>query len=195
MKKLILAASILFCTAATMTSCNNGDYDANPSTNNSGVANPIPPDGGGGGNGGSDCPAVNKTPISATVNGEEFVGDASNFFTRAEIENNPITGKNIFEIQAYKASFQGEQTSIFIAIDDYTGPKSYSIGAGSTVGGIGPAANPSMQYTTPNGGGGQIVITREDADTVAGTFYVTARNSSGQSKTACGGYFKMKVYK
>ncbi len=42
MKKFLLAATLLAGTSLTMLSCNNGDYDADPSTNNPAL-NPLDP--------------------------------------------------------------------------------------------------------------------------------------------------------
>src|SRR5687768_11368053 len=75
MKKILLLSLSAFA-AMGLSSCMNGDYDANPLTVNSGT-NPLNTGGGGGGGGGggSSFSWTGNEPMSAKIDGIDFLAN------------------------------------------------------------------------------------------------------------------------
>src|SRR6185295_11405286 len=69
MKKVFFTSLFAACAAMGLSSCMNGDYDANPNANNS-TANPLLNNGGNGGGGGGGGSASGQ--VSFKVNGKQY---------------------------------------------------------------------------------------------------------------------------
>jgi hypothetical protein len=181
MKKLILAASILFCTALTITSCNNGDYDADPNTDNSGIPNPIPPDDGGGNGGGSGGgnSSFNWTgtdPMSAKIDGVAF--QATSGLANAANGYIVIQGSAGLDGTVMLSFPENTGAGTVVSITS-TNPASYMSGTFDI-------------FNTAAGGSGSIKVTENDATHVKGYFYFTAKNAAGaNSVTISDGYFNI----
>ncbi len=178
MKKRILAASILFCTAATITSCNNGAYDANPDTNFSSTGNPLKDttqNGGGGGGSNSKFDWTGTDPLSAKVNGTAFqattgsANSSSGFFI--------ISGS------------QGIDGTISFSIPESTGAGSTFTLTSSNSATY--TENFTDVYSSALGGGGAVKVLENDATHIKGLFYFSGKSPSGVTKTITEGYFNV----
>lgn len=171
MKKLVLSAALLITSSLAMISCNNGNYDANPDTNNSGTPPPVLSGGGGGG-------SFNWTgtdPMSAKIAGTGFQGSSGSYMA--------------FNGSASISASQGG-TTITILIPENTA-------AGATVN-AGGSSSISVQenitdiYASSFGGNGSIKILENDATHIKGLFYGQCKNMSGAAKSITDGYFNIK---
>lgn len=172
MKKLILAASLLFCTAATMTSCNNGDYDADPTTNNSGIAIPdITAD-----NNNNKFNWTGTAPLSVKVDGKAF-----------QATTGSITASN-GTLTIYAAA--GVEASVTFSIPDIIpvgGTYIFTTGNSAQY-----TENVTDIYNTALAGSGAVRITENDNSHVAGLFYFNAKGTTGKVKALTQGYFSIQ---
>jgi len=153
MKKVILSALLLAGACATMSSCNNGDYNATPS---GGVNwNPGSGSSGGGNNGG-----INYGTMSAKINGTQWTATSTIVSTQIG-----------FQVIGQDNSGKG----IAVQMTSYNGPGTYTIGFSNTgnvsaVSVIDP--NSAMEMLLS----GSVVITSDQNNSVAGTFSATGTN-------------------
>lgn len=116
MKKIFLSTLFIAGAAIAMTSCNNGNYDADPNTNNSNVTNPWNNNNGNNGNGGgNNGGSVTLGTMKAKINGTEI-----NF-------SNPAIATNVFGnlgITGNTAS-PPDFDQLTIGVAGYTTPKVY----------------------------------------------------------------------
>ena len=183
MKKLffIVAAIGLM----SMSSCMNGDYDANPVTSNSGP-NPLNTGGNGGGGGGGSNSKFDWSgtdPFSAKVDGVPFQSSIVLYvpaFAGVSPASVTASGPN--------------NTSIFVSIPDnatpnsvtnFASPVSASYSANTMSGNIGDV------YGSGLGSGGAVQIIEIDATHVKGKFYFNGKSTDGGSKNITEGYFNV----
>lgn len=170
MKKAILAIAILFCTAATMSSCNNGAYDADP-LNVNGGSNPL----GNGGGGSSKFDWGGIDPFSAKIDGTLFKAIMADVQTQ--------------QGQIFISGDDGK-SAIFITLPDNTATGSVSNFTNSNPASYGE--NVTVIYSTGLGGSGAVKLLENDATHIKGLFYFTGKSSTGSSKTISEGYFNIK---
>ncbi len=179
MKKLILAISVLFCTAATMTSCNNGAYDADPNTNNGGTTNPINTGGNGGGNNGGSFNWTGTDPLSAKIDGTPYQATSG-------------SASDLVGFLTIDAGASSPSTSFLLFFPSNTAAGNTVNFSGTAFATYTDAAN-TMYNGSPSGGGsGALKILENDATHVKGLFYGTLKSSGGATKTITEGYFNVK---
>ena len=170
MKKLVLSAALLITSSLAMISCNNGDYDANPDTNNSGTPPPVI----GGGGGSFDWSGTD--PMSAKVDGNSFqaTSGSGTYF--------PFNGS---------ASISAEANSRRIAIAI---PENTAAGTVVNVNGMSSISitdNLTDVYSSSFGGNGSVKILENDATHIKGLFSGQCKNMSGAVKNISEGYFNI----
>jgi hypothetical protein len=172
MKKILFALSICCCTAVTMSSCDNGAYDADPNTNNSGTS--VPNMSGGGGN--SSFSWSGKDPMSAKINGASFQATTGSAAVSA--------GKLVIGGSA------GTDATITLAV-----PANTAAGATVDISDINTASyivGGTDIFNTVFGGSGAIKIIENDATHVKGLFYFSAKNAGRTTKNVTEGYFNIR---
>lgn len=176
MKKLLLAASVLFGTLA-VTSCNNGDYDANPNTNNSNVLNPINPD-----NANSRFDWSGTDPMSAKIDGTQWKASSAQFLA--------LGGYMQVMGTFHPSGTAGDDQIITLSVTS-SAPGIYTLNA-TTPGSWTPKASNTANgtYSTALGSGG-LKIFEDDASHIKGVFYFTAKTTAGNSVTVTEGYFNI----
>ena len=173
MKKLILAVSLMLSASLTFMSCNNGVYDANPDTNNTGA----PPNGGGGG--GGSFTWTGTDPVSGKVDGVAFQctsGAAIDFFGYLNV--------NGFGAAAGDISLIMPSTITVGGVYNFSTVTNGTFNAGTSSSDI-------YSGNTAQGGSGAIKILENDATHVKGLFYGTFKNSAGAAKVITDGYFNV----
>lgn len=111
MKKFFLFALLVASAGFGLESCSNGDYDANPNTNNSNVGNPLNPGGSGG---------LSTGTIKAKLNGTEAVFDKSGGY---------VILSTTSSIGAFRGTVPGpEYDGLSLLIDGFDGVKTYTDG-------------------------------------------------------------------
>lgn len=177
MKKLVLSAALLIGASMALLSCNNGDYDANPNTNNSGTgvpSNHFPGSGNGGGGGAFDWSGTD--PVSAKIDGNAF--QATTAFASS------LNGT--LAVQAAGASVN----NLSLAIPENTAAGA-TISLGTTTY-IAYVEGMDM-YSSVTGGSGSIKVLENDATHIKGLFYGTVKSlNGGKTKTVTEGYFNVK---
>lgn len=174
MKKLVLSAALLIGASMAILSCNNGDYDANPDTNNSGTGVPSNhfPGSGNGGGGAFDWSGTD--PVSAKIDGKAFQA------TTASVT--PAMG--FLAIQASDASFSNVNLSI---PENAAGGTTVNFGSNTYV-----AILDGMElYSSSTGGSGSIKVLENDATHIKGLFQATVKSMTGKTKTITEGYFNV----
>jgi hypothetical protein len=186
MKQILYASFFAAAAAIGLSSCMNGDYDANPATNSTTI-NPLTQTGGNGGTGGggsnnnSNFNWSGTDPMSVKINGAGWQALAGTF-----------TAPPGFS--AFVAGNGPENTTV--SIDIPTNPTintTYSFGSNLSAryfANLG-SSNPDDNYSTTNGGSGQVQILENDATHIKGKFYFTAKNTVGGSRTLAEGYFNI----
>lgn len=179
MKKILLTSLIAACASFSLSSCMNGDYDANPAGTASGT-NPLTPPSTGGGGGGTSSPSFyswNGTdPISAKIDGTGYQASVS---SAQEVSNTYVVqgsdGSKTMTITFPNTSANGSiqplsQSSITIV--------GYTEGA-------------DMYVSNIAGGSGSVYIMENDATHVKGKFVATLKAASGATKNITEGYFNV----
>lgn len=172
MKKLVLSAALLITSSLAMISCNNGDYDANPDTNNSGTPPPVI----GGGSGGGSFNWSGTDPMSAKIDGNAFQAASG-------------TGHYIAFSGSASISADNNGKTITILI-----PENTAAGATLNVGGSSSLTiqeNITDIYSSSFGGNGSVKILENDATHIKGLFYGQCKNMSGTAKSITDGYFNI----
>lgn len=186
MKKILLAGLVCFASVGFV-ACSNGDYDANPNTNNGNVTNPLNNNGGGnnggGNNGGNSSFNWSGTdPLSAKTDGEAWVAnDASTF---------DLNGYTIIDGSLENTS---NDKTVMISI------KSSIVEAGKTYSVSATSADVVITYTEYIDGptlytaaSGEVRIDENDATHVKGKFYFTGKDPfTSTSKNVTEGYFNI----
>jgi len=180
MKKILYSVLFAAFAAAGLSSCMNGDYDANP-TGVVGGNNPLnPPGGGGGGGGGNSFNWTGTDPMSAKVDGNAWQATSTTY---------------IPSMVGFPASVTGtgpNNTAILVNIPDGAAANSVT-NFGSMVTASWSAnttsGNPDDVYGAALGSGGAIQILENDATHVKGKFYFNAKNTSGTAVNITEGYF------
>lgn len=175
MKKFLVASLFAASAAMGLSSCMNGDYDANPATNNSG-GNPLNP---GGGSGGSNFDWSGTAPMSVKLDG--------NAWGPGNVSYMPSVGGLPAQVFAINNSEQ-----LIIAFPETTAPNTVVAFSSSNFASYTTDMNSSdisTKYTASLGSGGAVQILENDASHVKGKFYFNAKNTSGGSKNITEGYF------
>ncbi len=194
MKKVLFTSLFLACAAMGLSSCMNGDYDANPNANN-GTTNPLANNGGGGSGGGGGGTGGGSGPGTAAKGEIRFRlnGSSNVTFTGS---NYTIVGTTDPLISGGNTGTTGS-TTINVFILNYTGPGTYAFtgtSATSTHGTytISPFGSSDDTYNTATGtptGTGQVVVTSDANNELVGTFSFTAYNSTGGKTDVTSGSF------
>lgn len=171
MKKLILAASLLF-SAATFTACNNGVYDADPNTNNSSTT--VPGNLGGGTDSKFDWKGTD--PFSAKVDGIAF-------------QANDVSAISLGGVLVVSGSPSNSSQDITLYLPENVVAGGKYAFSTSTFGIYTDASNVLYAANAAQGGSGGIKILETDESHVKGLFYFTAKNPNGTTKTITEGYF------
>jgi hypothetical protein len=109
MKKLFIAALFAAGIGSALVSCNNGNYDADPKTDNSSVKNPLTGD------------VVYLGTIKGEVNGKQVIFD--NVSYKIDTTNTRIITGTLMNDPVFFADLE-----IFFAESSYKGPNVYNIG-------------------------------------------------------------------
>ncbi len=163
MKKILFISAFAACAAMGLSSCMNGDYDANPDTVNTG-GNPLTPVNPG--NGGSTPGVAAKGEIRFRLNGANYT------LTGQYVDGSP-------RIMSGGYMYTGGEKQVGFIIDNYPGPGVYVITETDNRGRYTLTdynSTPiSKDYLTSNpGGGGEINVTSDANDEMIGTFHFTA---------------------
>lgn len=175
MKKFLVATVFAATAAMGLTSCMNGDYDANPVTSNTG-GNPLNP---GGGTGGSKFDWSGTAPMSVKLDGNAW--GPGNVSYLPSIAGLPA---QVFAIN--------NSEEIIIMFPETTAPNTVLTFDNTNIGSYTSDMNSgdiSTKYTAAMGSGGAVQILENDASHVKGKFYFNAKNSSGGAKNITEGYF------
>ena len=177
MKKILFASLIAAFASILFTSCNNGVYDADPTTTNSN-GNPLNP--GGNGNGGSSFNWTGTDPMSAKINGTAWQATSISYVPGMAGLPAFVTGSgpNNSSILVY---IPDNATANSVTSFNSTVTASYS--ANTTSG------NPNDVYAASLGSGGQVQIIANDATHVTGKFYFGGKNIVGTISDITEGYF------
>jgi len=167
MKRVILSALLLAGVCVSMSSCNNGDYNATPA----GGVNWNP---GSGGGGGGNIATTGTDPMSATVGGNAWVAKNGDFMN---ISGNAMISGNA-----------ADNSTITLSMLNYKGVGTYS--GNTTAGGSYQAG--SLMYASGMTGNITIVVSEDDATHVKGGFYFSGKTLDGtQSINITQGYFNI----
>lgn len=154
MKKIFLSTLFIAGAAIAMTSCNNGNYDADPNTNNSNVINPLNPNN------------LSLGTIKAKLNGNEMT-----------FSNGAGTTTSVsFGIGGNTSGSTTNFETLAIQIVNYNGAQTYEVSGTSTdlvlsYAKIENSAPTSAYGSTISPTGHVKVVVSEDADSkVKGTF-------------------------
>jgi hypothetical protein len=172
MKKVLFASLFAACASIGLSSCMNGDYDANPNGTNSG-ANPLNT-GGTGGTGGGGATGN----ITCKVDGTTYT----------------FSGKwgavGSQRVMSGSMSDNGTGRTAGVTITNYTGAKTYNLATeGSGNYSFFPMSNPSdaTTYSTASvaaPGTGTVTVTSDGNDRMKGTFSFTASKLMGSGNPA-----------
>ncbi len=180
MKKIIFTSLFAAFAAAGLSSCMNGDYDANPTVTATGT-NPLTPvNTGGGGGGGNNSFNWNGTdPMSAKINGTGWQATDITFAPSVNGLPEAVVGNG------------PNNTAITVYIPENAAANSVtnfnsSITASWSANTMGGADD---VYGAAFGSGGAVQILENDATHVKGKFYFNAKNLSGGAVTVTEGYF------
>ena len=174
MKKGIFICIIAAAGSAIFSSCNNGNYDANPATNYSNI--PVPVTTGGGGGSTSSFNWTGTDPISFKINGTAYQLTGGTIVTTSGI--------------AFLIAPNGSD-ELSISFPDATAANAtVSLGGSNTVAYGNPVNNNNTSALS--GGSGGIKILENDATHIKGLFYATLVNQSTNAKeTLTVGYFNV----
>lgn len=184
MKKILLASLVSFASIGFV-ACSNGDYDANPNTNNGNVTNPLNTNGGGNSGGGNNSSFdwSGTDPMSAKVGGNAWQATSKL----------AIVSGDLFLFQGYA----DDNTSIgFYVNNNATEGTVYDFTASSVEQGMyvtdKTIMDPSLMYMASVGNGGQIKILENDASHMKGLFYFNGKTKAGEEITVTEGYFNVQ---
>ena len=186
MKKILFTFLFAACAAMGLSSCMNGDYDANPLNANSN-ANPLLNTGSGGSGGGSNAGIAAKNEIRCLLNGSAIVlSDAKwqDLIIRLFNGSKP-TANNGSDVVAF-------------GLAGYTGAGTYTFGEGMFSTGRYSItdffATPIMKDYTTNapGGGGELIVTSDTNDEMKGTFSFVAFYQSDKVTVTNGSFYVTK---
>lgn len=125
MKQFFLSAALLIGASLSFTACNNGAYDTDPASNNSGAGNPFNTGGGsggsGGGTGGGGSVALGTITVKLNGSTKTFTNGVADLFA-GDLE---IRGTNVLS--------QNSVETFKITVEDYTTPKIYDDPFGTKV--------------------------------------------------------------
>lgn len=185
MKKVLY--TMLFCTglASALTSCSNGEYTANPSSNANGSINPLTP------LTSSQFTWSGTEPMSADINGVHWVADGG-AFTQDSLFTNQMVGT------------KSDGTTMALLLANVWGGNLYNMGYhvydkfGLYIDSLGPdplkspnAANAAHYYISYLGNSGEVKVLENDSAYIKGVFYFQGVNSKGQIINVTNGYFKL----
>ena len=178
MKNVVYSILLLAATSIGFTAC-NGDYNANPGSASNGIVNPLDP------LAIKDFTWTGTTPLSATINGNSFVADASlTTWSLDTAGGNVITGfksgttngMNLYLRSVYGGNLYG------------MGSKSYYISA-TWIDSTGVADSYYYSYL---GNSGEVYITENDSAYIKGLFYFEGVSTNGNIVAVNNGYFNIK---
>jgi hypothetical protein len=176
MKKILFISAFAACAAMGMSSCMNGDYDANPDTVNTG-GNPLTPVNPGGGGGNSNDPAYyswNGTdPVSAKIDGAAYQATGA-------------MALDLSGIITLQASGGGKMVQVMFPSATANGT---ILECNSTSTNIITVDN---NYTSATGSGGKIYVIENDATHCKGKFFGNLKMiSGGGNMDVTEGYFNV----
>jgi hypothetical protein len=177
MKKFLVASLFAATAAMGLSSCMNGDYDANPTTNNGGN-NPLNP-GGGNGGGGSSFDWGGNAPMTVKLDGNGW--GPGNVSYLPSIGGMPASVFAINNKEEIVVGFPESTPANTVVTFNNTNFASYTSDMNSS--------DLATKYTAAMGGGGAVQIIENDATHVKGKFYFNAKNTSGGSHDITEGYF------
>jgi hypothetical protein len=188
MKKALYSLLLLAGITVALTSCTNGDYTANPSSNANGSINPLLP------LTSSQFTWSGTDPMSCDINGTHWVADAAYFSVNPLVSN---------RIQGIKGS-DSTASEICLSLNDVWKDNLYNMGyhiynrwgAYYTFAFGDPFAEPSTDiapfiYYSHLGNSGEIKILTNDSASIKGQFYFQGVNSKGQVMNITNGYFNI----
>lgn len=181
MKKILYTSLFAACAAMSLSSCMNGDYDANPATANTG-SNPLNTGGSGGSGGGSSFNWSGTDPLSAKIEGASYTGTSASFISN---------GSGPIQYDAVSSTLNGGVIVVGFPKDAAPGTyTSNATGTGINYSVVEDGVN-NGYVSNAFGGSGQIQITENDASHVKGKFFGTLKSSAGKSKAFTEGYFNV----
>ncbi len=180
MKKFFLSILLLSGVTICFNSCSNGPYNADPNGNVSNLANPIFPTGSVVGT------CVCKAPLSADIDGTEWISDSNATFSVATVGG--VT------VATISGTDTGHKYTVLITVQQYAGAGSFALNLGSLAGAGIVDVSTSTPYSSEVTGGSGTLIIQSDANGYAtGNFSYKALTADGsKSHTITGGYFKLK---
>lgn len=178
MKKILVASLFAASAAMGLSSCMNGDYDANPLTNNT-TKNPL-----------DTMPAGNvylfdwngTAPMSATIEGNPWHASTGTYTP-------PMGG-----MPASVTAMGPGNSAISVMFPETAPPNTVIDFDAMNVGSYTPDFNntdPNQKFNAHMGGGGSLQILENDASHVMGKFQFNASNSLGQNVQVSEGYFEV----
>lgn len=185
MKRILYASFFTAFAALSLTSCMNGDYDADPASVSTTI-NPLTQtntNGSGGGSSNTSFTWSGTDPMSCKLDGAGWQAESSRYEA-------PAPG-----FPATVVGYGSDNSVIRVNIPtNATLNTTYSFGNNltGTYMTSRTTSDPSNIYAAAQGGNGQVQVTEEDASHIKGKFYFTAKNTSGASKTVNEGYFNIQ---
>ena len=176
MKKILFISAFAACAAMGLSSCMNGDYDANPLTVNSG-GNPLIPINPGGG---STPGVAAKGEIRFRLNGSNYT------LTGTYFDGSP-------RIMSGGFSYAGGEKQVGFTIDVYNGVGTYTITetdnhARYTLRDFNATPMDKDYMTDQPGGSGEIKVTSDANNEMIGTFHFTAFNNGEKVELTDGSF-------
>jgi hypothetical protein len=154
MKKLFLSALLLASVGVAFTSCNNGEYDTDPLTNNSGIPNPNNTGNGGG------------TGMSAKINGVQWNASYAQALDLIGIS---------LSLNGVSGQGTNDGKIMLIGLFNYTGIDTYAVDGVITQAAwtAGAPGTPQIDATS-----GEVIVTDTLNNRVKGTFHWDGPNIS-----------------
>lgn len=185
MKRILYASFFAACAALSLSSCMNGDYDADPNTAST-TTNPLNENknNNNGGNNNNSFNWSGSEPMSCKIDGAGWQAQRGEF--------DP-------ELQGFPAQVTGygsDKSAIVLTLPvNPTINTTYSFGSNLSAVyliDITAPAGGTNEFTAALGGNGQIMITENDATHIKGKFFFSGKNTAGASRTINEGYFDVK---
>ena len=176
MKRILLASVFAACASMGLSSCMNGDYDANPKGTNTGQ-NPLNPPGGGNNN---SFNWSGTAPMSAKVDGTGWNANTGSYLP-------PGSG-----LPASVMALGPNNSAIGVMFPETIAPNTIINFDGTNNGSYTPditSSDPNAKYNASMGSGGSLQILENDASHIKGKFYFNAKNPAGTTVNITEGYF------
>jgi len=184
MKKLFFSAFLAACAGFGVAGCSNGDYDANPDTNNSGGVNPLNPTGGMN----TDFNWGGTDPMSLELNGKAWKADDASSLIWTDNKHIFIGGMN------YTSGADTSNCTLYLNLSTKPGDIVY-VFSGNTDNSASfstKISDENQEYASTSAPFGAVKILENDATHMKGLFYFLARAPrTGQYINIQKGYFNV----